>query len=630
MSSTRRPDVPDVPEPVYEGEKWSAEPSAKKRKGNETWARNIAKKQRDSGQEYVSVTTKATKPAASVGAPCACPKKCFDVVGADKIQGIFREYWAMASHNAQSSYLATRVSRKEVARHRINSDDSRRQFTLSYTVCVDAEKVVVCKKAFCSIHGISAKRVENVVVKVGSTGVAPVDKRGKQPSHNKASPEVNQLIEAHIKSLPTCSSHYSRAKSRDKVYLPPGYTHHTCYDLFRQKCAEDGVPDQLIASFHLYSRRFSTFNIGQNPPMIDTCSTCDKLDREIEVAKAEKDASKESSLSTEKSVHLMKAKVARDIMSAYSEDNDQKLCAIAVDLQQTLVTPRLTTNVAYYKRKMWTYNFSIHNLKEANKAHMYVWNESIAKRGSSDIGSCLMHYIANSVPAHCSKLVIFSDNCGGQNKNINLSLLLLRYIHSGRFSLIKQYYLMPGHSYLPCDRDFGVLEQHFRGQEVYTTPHYVHLMRAARREHPFEVIEMDRDTFFDLDALQGACTKAQMAKAGFKNARMFQYTAEYKMGFRVCLAYFEDHFDLPTYVKLQKGRGATYQREKFDLSAIDLQLKYPEGVKLKDDKLADLNFLLRFVPVGHRWWYNDLFAAQGALTAQEDEDPDDPDDVLDF
>lgn len=118
MSSTRRP---DVPEPVYKGEKWSAEPSAKKRKGNETWAKNIAKKQRDSGQECVSVTTKATKPAASVGAPCACPKKCFDVVGADKIQGIFREYWAMASHNAQSSYLATRVSRKEVARHRINS-----------------------------------------------------------------------------------------------------------------------------------------------------------------------------------------------------------------------------------------------------------------------------------------------------------------------------------------------------------------------------------------------------------------------------------------------------------------------------------------------------------------------------
>lgn len=64
MSSTRRP---DVPESVYKGEKWSAEPSAKKRKGNETWAKNIAKKQRDSGQEYVSVTTKATKPAASVG-----------------------------------------------------------------------------------------------------------------------------------------------------------------------------------------------------------------------------------------------------------------------------------------------------------------------------------------------------------------------------------------------------------------------------------------------------------------------------------------------------------------------------------------------------------------------------------
>ncbi|KAK4317768.1 hypothetical protein Pmani_011166 [Petrolisthes manimaculis] len=147
--------------------------------------------------------------------------------------------------------------------------------------------------------------------------------------------------------------------------------------------------------------------------MLDTCSTCDQLKRDMEVAEAAKDTSKTSELVTKKRLHLIKANVARSIMDAYGYDNDPSLCAITMDLQQTLVTPPLTTNVAYYKRKMWTYNFGIHNLKEKSQVHLYVWNETIAKRGSSEIGSCLLHYIEHHVPSICKKLVIFSDNCGG-------------------------------------------------------------------------------------------------------------------------------------------------------------------------------------------------------------------------
>lgn len=188
--------------------------------------------------------------------------------------------------------------------------------------------------------------------------------------------------------------------------------------------------------------------------MVDTCSTCNQLKRHKEVAEAAKDTSKISELVTKKRLHLIKANVTRSIMGAYVDENDPSLCAITMVLQQALVTPRLTTNVAYYKRKMWTYNFGIHNLNEKSQAHLYVCNETIAMRGSSEIGNCLLHYIEHHVPSTCNKLIIFSDNCGGQNKNFNISLLLLCYIHSGRFSLVKDYFLMSGHSFMPCDRDF--------------------------------------------------------------------------------------------------------------------------------------------------------------------------------
>ena len=93
---------------------WSAEPQQKRKGDLSKWSKNVAKKKRDSGEEYVSDKTKRVVPARSVGPPCICTKKCYDRVGADNVERIFVEYWKMASHNAQSSYLANLVESKEV------------------------------------------------------------------------------------------------------------------------------------------------------------------------------------------------------------------------------------------------------------------------------------------------------------------------------------------------------------------------------------------------------------------------------------------------------------------------------------------------------------------------------------
>ena len=75
--------------------------------------------------------------------------------------------------------------------------------------------------------------------------------------------------------------------------------------------------------------------------------------------------------------------------SKYDNDNTLALC---FHLQQTLPTPKLPQSAAYYKRKLWTYNFCVTNM-QTNTSTMFVWDEVTAKRGSVEVASCLTKYL---------------------------------------------------------------------------------------------------------------------------------------------------------------------------------------------------------------------------------------------
>ena len=116
-------------------------------------------------------------------------------------------------------------------------------------------------------------------------------------------------------------------------------------------------------------------------------------------------------------------------MSESAGPND---VVITFDLEQTLPTPKLSTGPAFYKRKLWTYNFNIHDCKQ-NVGHCFTWDESVAGRGSEEIGSCIKFYF-ESLNIRGNTLVAISDNCGGQNKNWNIQYLWIYLILSGRFN----------------------------------------------------------------------------------------------------------------------------------------------------------------------------------------------------
>ena len=180
---------------------------------------------------------------------------------------------------------------------------------------------------------------------------------------------------------------------------------------------------------------------GNKPPRADTCNECDKYKAEMKNFRRSNDRSEErlkaiSDMKSKNKVHLRRSKVPHTWRKEYRKCTDPGVACITVDLQKTLPTPKINTCLQYYKRKLWTYNLCIHDVKTGH-ASMYLWDESIAKRGSVEIASCMLHYIENEIKPEVTKLVVFSDNCGGQNKNWTLMCMYLRQIHANRFTRVE-------------------------------------------------------------------------------------------------------------------------------------------------------------------------------------------------
>ena len=119
--------------------------------------------------------------------------------------------------------------------------------------------------------------------------------------------------------------------------------------------------------------------------------------------------------------HQYVANLARSKMKADMEvsKKEQSIECLTFDLQKTLPLPRLATNIIFYKRQLWVYNLGVHSAKR-NQGNCMIWVEGEAGRGAQEVGSCLYKYIINNVGAGIEELRLWSDSCGGQNRNIKL------------------------------------------------------------------------------------------------------------------------------------------------------------------------------------------------------------------
>lgn len=599
--------------------------SRKRQKHTELWKVNKCKKLRNSGQCYISRKTKREVPARSIDQQCKCSRKCFEQIGMNVVQVIFSNFWGLSDYNLQNSYLLSLLKWDNCKVSKIVNRPSRKLRTISYFVKVNGEAVSVCRSAFISIHGITEKRVRVVLSKESVSGTVDSDTRGKSTPKNKISGERKMLVKQHIENLATVSSHYSRAKSPFRKYMPPGSSIKGAYNAYKEWLNEN-TPDEQPVTEDYYHRIFvNDYNIGIQPPAIDDCNICSKLKTEInELKKTDPESINLQRINQDLQIHLKKQQVAQDIMKSYENNTDNSVAVVAIDLQQALPTPKLTCNAQYYKRKMWTYNFAVHNIK-TGASTMYVWDETVAKRGSCEIASFILHYFENYVDVDVKSVIVFSDNCPGQNKNLNVVLGYLRLIHNNKFETIRHYFLVPGHSMMGCDRDFGHIKIKTMHCEVFTKDHYIHFIKNTRKRNQFQVVRVTRDMIKDFNVLLESVSKKQLLNSKFKDGKIFEFSSDLRTGFKIQPFY---NTDAPKFVQLQKGKSSRYNQDIFDLSATYLPTKYPAPIKLTEAKQKDLKDLLPYVPMPYKSVLEQAIRSDGIEVSEIENAHED--DIIDF
>ncbi|CAG7729376.1 unnamed protein product, partial [Allacma fusca] len=171
--------------------------------------------------------------------------------------------------------------------------------------------------------------------------------------------------------------------------------------------------------------------------------------------------------------------------------------ALCLDYQQNIPVPVTRVNKEFYLRQLWIYNFGIKNLK-SGQTTMFLYSENFSKKGANEIISCLLWYIENIVPDHVTTLSIFCDNPAGQNKN-RFVYTALQYLVNTRFERLYVKYPIPGHSRMPIDADFGLIETKKRRLEhIYLPSDIVQLVKSSRNVAPFNVVYVNQPLTNDL------------------------------------------------------------------------------------------------------------------------------------
>lgn len=293
--------------------------------------------------------------------------------------------------------------------------------------------------------------------------------------------------------------------------------------MYREYCLKCTFKRKKPLSEWQFRNIFNTeFNLSFARLKVDTCRKCDMLNA---LSKShQKGSAKQIDSEQQKRTHLQ---LVQEIKSDFDETvenakkTDDKTVVFTFDLQKALELPVLQTCEVYYARQLWLYNLGIYD--EVHKTcYMYTWDESMASRGSQEIASCLHKHFEKFVPKDTQKIILRSDACSGQNRNIKMALMLKKFLSMWNYpdlSSIEQHFYISGHSYNSCDRSFALIEKQKKlTEEIYVPKHWINVITQAKKNEPkfVVVVEMSKKDFLSSKPLEEQITNRKKTTYGEK------------------------------------------------------------------------------------------------------------------
>ena len=196
-------------------------------------------------------------------------------------------------------------------------------------------------------------------------------------------------------------------------------------------------------------------------------------------------------------------------------------------------------------------------------------------------------------------LIIFSDNAAGQNKN-RVVFALLQELANSKCDVVTINFPIPGHSFLPINRDFAILEKKRRKVDRAIAPStWTIFIKEAKIAQPFELVFVekaftdnlapDHTTIVRVKDYKNALNPLFHPRANIADIRGLQFTrglvvlacTEYDVGFVHDWNPYVAHVSPATLHEAKEGANHAYDENTF--------LAVPNNAK------NDVNMLLDYV-----------------------------------
>ena len=464
----------------------------------------------------------------------------------------------------------------------------RKGKSYTYFLKVGEDRYCVCKPMFLNTLGIGEKtaygwkQAENKVV--NSQEIVDIQEPNTSTAMvrlEKSQSDVRTSACDYLQQLPKMESHYCRSTS-SKLYLEPVFiTKSELYNAYTDYCKERGI---RAASNCLFDNVFQELNLSLYKPRKDKCDKC----CEFEVGNITQDDYNE---------HIKLKDEARRSKSDEKERsiNDPTFKVLTMDLQAVLLCPRLQASALYYKTKLTCHNFTVMDLSTKDTT-CYVWNETEGDLSASSFATCTTDYLENLIQNNddVKEVVIYSDGCNYQNRNVVLSNALLKTAINNKI-IIVQKYLERGHTQMEVDSIHSLVERKLKRRPIYVPQNYVDVIASCRPSRPVNVKYVLHPFFKDMKSLKSYSSIRPGNRAGdptVTNLRVLRYspdgTIQYKLGFN------DQYHDFPRKAKINITENNTIS---------DLHMN---RIPIKASKFKHLQELKSVVPSDYHAFYDSL------------------------
>lgn len=283
----------------------------------------------------------------------------------------------------------------------------------------------------------------------------------------------------------------------------------------------------------------------------------------------------------------------------------------------------------YYSRKLSVYNFTIYDVGR-HRALCYVWSENDAKKGSNEVGSCLLHFFETMAKEGVTEFWLYSDNCGGQNRNKNVFAAFL-YAAAKLNVNIKMTYLEVGHTQNEGDSVHAMIEKYAKAQKVYTVKQWIEMIKNAKVTKPqYEVIEMKYDMFYNFVELADQLNwKKKVIRKKKITAKEYLVDVGISKFKQVCV-YKENNSQLKFKLDFDSDfetLNTRTEKKHANVKKYTLNKAYKDEHGLAKAKIEDLTKLCNkgIIPVEHHDYFKKFKERVDRDTIQEDAKEDDND-----